>query len=133
MATSSYSTIPGGKEAEATAYGQQAYASGAFAVAGDAQASLYVLRNTTNDTSTTELFLDGVGERILVPAGRAMVFDILIMGRSTSGTTTFMHLVGFIENTGGTTSVPYVVEAHPQIAQDGSATAVAEVTSRQVV
>ena len=128
-ATSSYSTIPGGKDANATAYGQLAYASGRFSNAGDAQASLYVLRNTTNDATETELFLDGGSQRVSVSDGRAMSFDILVVGRSSAGTVTLSHIVGIIENTGGTTRVPTAIVAQTYTDASGGATAVADDTN----
>ena len=128
-ATSSYSTIPGGRDANATAYGQLAYASGRFSNAGDAQASLYVLRNTTNDATETELFLDGGSQRISVSDGRAMSFDILVVGRSSAGTVTLSHIVGIIENTGGTTRVPTAIVAQTYTDASGGATAVADDTN----
>ena len=42
-----YATIPGGRQARASSYGQMAYASGQFADKGDAQSSLFVARATT--------------------------------------------------------------------------------------
>ncbi len=47
-----FATVPGGSHAVATNYGQMAYASGSFAVPGDAQTSIYVLRNVTGSSSS---------------------------------------------------------------------------------
>ncbi|RFF28725.1 hypothetical protein DZK25_01285 [Wenzhouxiangella sp. 15181] len=80
-------TIPGGEGARATRYGEQAYASGYFTQPGDAQASNLVLRNTTSDTAWTELFLDGSGERLKVDLGRAVAFEILIIGKDVDSDT----------------------------------------------
>ncbi|HIP87960.1 MAG TPA: hypothetical protein EYH27_05945 [Anaerolineales bacterium] len=102
--TASYASIPGGLQASASHYGQMAYASGEFATPGDAQTSLYVLRNTTNDTTQTELFLDGRGERITLPSGSTMVFDILIVARSSGQASAGYRITGVIENYNGTTS-----------------------------
>jgi hypothetical protein len=104
VVSGTYATVPGGFQASASLYGQMAYASGKFASAGDAQASLYVVRNTTNDDTPTELFLDGVDDRINVAPGRTMTFDILVVGRSDSGDSAGYEVHGVIENVGGTTS-----------------------------
>jgi len=80
-------TIPGGEGARATRYGEQAYASGSFAQPGDAQASNFVLRNTTSDTAWTELFLDGASERLKVEADRTVAFEVLPVGRDVDSST----------------------------------------------
>ena len=61
-----------------------AFASGSFAGAstGDAQSSLYVLRNVTTNTTPTELFLDGTAARMQVPTDSMWTFDILVAGRT---------------------------------------------------
>lgn len=99
-----YATVPGGKEARAAAYGQLAYASGAFATAGDAQSSVFVLRNTTFDATPTGLLLDGAGQRLGVAGARSMAFDILIVGRSTVNTSAGYRIRGLIENADGVTT-----------------------------
>ena len=104
-ATGEFATVPGGSDASASLYGQLAYASGKFSVAGDAQASQYVLRNTSTDASLTELFLDGVGQRITIASGRAVAFEILVAGRTADGDSSVHLIVGLIENTGGTTRI----------------------------
>jgi hypothetical protein len=83
----SNATIPGGSYAQAVNYGQLVYASGNFGTwyeGGNAQTSLYVLRNQTLNANTTELFLDG-GEserRISMPTGSTWTFEILVVARS---------------------------------------------------
>ena len=87
-ASGSRSTVPGGSRASASHYGEMAYASGYFAAQGDAQTSVYVLRGTTTNTaSPTELFLDGAGasQRVTIANNRTVAFDILVVGRSSSG------------------------------------------------
>lgn len=101
-----YSTVPGGLKALATHFGQMAYASGAFSDPGDAQASLYVLRNTTSDATPTELFLDGGAQerRITIPIGSTVAFDILVVARSSGQASAGYRIKGVIENFAGTTS-----------------------------
>lgn len=98
-----YATVPGGLEAEASLFGQMAYASGKLSSRGDAQMSIYVLRNTTSGTTSRELFLNGASSRLTIASGRALTFDILIVARSSSGSSAGYTVRGVIENDGGTT------------------------------
>ena len=101
-----FATVPGGLQAKAAEYGQMAYASGAFANAGDAQSSLFVARRITTTNTATELFLDGSSRRINVPAGATWTFDILVVGRSTAAATSAGYQIrGLIENNAGTITV----------------------------
>jgi hypothetical protein len=98
-------TVPGGMGADASHYGEMAYASGWFGSAGDAQTSLYVLRNETGDATPTELFLDGSAERLTVANGRVMTFDILVVAAHRySGSSAGYQITGVIRNNGGATS-----------------------------
>jgi hypothetical protein len=112
-ASGEYATVPGGYQAQASLYGQMAYASGQFAAVGDAQASLYALRNATSDATETELYLDGSSRRLTVASGRTMTFDILVVARSDGGASAGYRVEGVIENVGGITSfigIPTVTE-----------------------
>ncbi|HEY3137413.1 MAG TPA: hypothetical protein VGL29_15395 [Blastocatellia bacterium] len=100
-----FSLVPGGLQANATHYGEMALASGSFSAQGDAQTSVYTLRQTTTDATTTELFLDGISSRITIAPGRAISFDILVVAKTSSGTTAGHHFLGVIKNVGGTTSL----------------------------
>ena len=103
IASGSYATVPGGRFAEASHWGEMAYAAGQFAVPGDAQTSLYVLRQTTTNATPTELFLDGSGLRLTLAANRTMVFDILVIGFSTFGDSGGYQILGIIKNIDGVT------------------------------
>ena len=74
--------------ASAVLYGAKAFASGSFTAAGDAQYGLYSLRNTTNNATATELFLDGVTatQRLVIPNNSVVTFSILVAGRRTDAT-----------------------------------------------
>lgn len=100
-------TIPGGRGASASHYGEMAYASGYFGTPGDAQTSVYVLRNASSGTTTTELFLDGDGSsaRLNIAPGRTVVFDILIVGRSNTGESAGYRAWGVIENVNNITKM----------------------------
>jgi hypothetical protein len=102
-ASGDHATVPGGYHATASHYGEMAYASGQFAANGDAQTSVYVLRNTTTNTTTTELFLDGSSQRITLPVSRTATFDILITGLDSTGSSAGYQVLGVIANIGGTT------------------------------
>ena len=100
-----YGTIPGGTQAKAASYGQMAYASGQFATTGDAQTSVYVCRGTTADNNLTEIFLDGVGQRMSVPTNSTWCFDIIVTGRAANGTSAAYHILGEVKNNAGTVTL----------------------------
>ena len=106
-----FATIPGGMRAMARSFGQLAYASGSFSSIGDAQAGIYVVRNTTSTNTasggiTTDLYLDGASRRIRVPADSAWTFEISIAARD-GGTSSAAYLVrGTIKNNAGVTAFP---------------------------
>lgn len=103
--TGSYGTIPGGYQAQASRYGQLAYASGMFNTPGDAQTSMYVLRNTVLGANTNELFLDGSSQRLTFPNNGTVVFDILIVGHNGFGVSAGYQIRGVAENLNGTFSL----------------------------
>jgi hypothetical protein len=103
-ASGSYATIPGGRNAQASHYGEMAYASGPFSSSGIAQTSVYVLRNTTSGATPKELFLDGIGERLTIASAHTVTFDILLAARSSTGESIGCIFQGVIENTSGATS-----------------------------
>jgi len=100
-----FATIPGGSSASATHYGEMAYASGAFTVAGEAQTSTYVLRRASSGTTLTELFLDGTSQRLTIADGRTVAFEILVVGRSSTGESAGYQFRGVIERVGSTTAI----------------------------
>lgn len=63
-----------------------AYANGNFATAGDAQNITVMCRNTTTNATTTELFVDGSGQRLVMPNNSAWTFTIRVVGRRTDAT-----------------------------------------------
>lgn len=102
-ASARYATVPGGLSAKASHYGQMAYGSGDFEVQGDAQTSVYVLRNVTDSATKTELFLDGLSERILIEPSQAISFEILVVARSHwMGYSAGYRIFGVLENDAGT-------------------------------
>jgi hypothetical protein len=75
-----------GSGASSTLSGQKSFANGYFSLAGDAQHSIYVLRNITTNATPTELFLNGTSGGIELPAFSVFTFDILIAARQTNAT-----------------------------------------------
>jgi hypothetical protein len=73
-------------------------AGGRFAQTGDAQTSTFVVRGTTSDAAPRELLLDGASRRITVPLGGTWTFEVLVVGRSSSGTSAGYKICGVIEN-----------------------------------
>lgn len=99
-----YSVIPGGVAAMTTMYGQLAHASGSFTYPdqGDAQASEYVLRNASTNTNSTELFLDGASERMVLPSNGTWSWDVVVSVRETNGNSGGFHTNGVIKAYNGT-------------------------------
>ena len=75
-ASASYSTVGGGYFAKASKYGEVAHAAGQFAQKGDAQHSVLVARRNTTDATVSTLFLNGVSERLTLPAETTWTFSI---------------------------------------------------------
>lgn len=98
------SVVPGGANAAATHHGEMAIAAGSFAQDGDAQRSVYVMRNETSDASLTDLFLNGSSSRLTIPASRTVTFEILVVGRTSSGTSAGYRFTGVIERQGAATT-----------------------------
>lgn len=60
---------------------------GSFVAQGDAQAQRYVVRNMTTDATPTNLFLDGVGTALKLPATfSTLTFKVNIVGQSVPTT-----------------------------------------------
>jgi len=112
-AAATNATIPGGAQARASSYGQQAYANGSMATNGDAQASLFILRNTTTNSTQTELFLDGLGQRIVIPPGANWSVDVMIVARSAGGNNVAYGVSGLIwkegSNLNSAIGIPLVI------------------------
>jgi hypothetical protein len=100
LATNAYTTIPGGQQAVAANYAQQAYSSGSFQSAGDSQYSLYVLRGATTTNCVTcnsqNLYLDGQSLEIALPANRSMAFNMNVVARTAGvgGLASVFSIVG---------------------------------------
>ena len=110
-ASADYATVSGGYGALTSHYGEMAYASGQFATAGDAQTSVYVLRQTTTTSETRPLHLDGDDERLTIPVSRTVTFDILITAAADNGDAAAYQYVGGIKRTSsGTSLIGSVVE-----------------------
>jgi hypothetical protein len=104
-ASGSISTVPGGERGRARLYGQVAHAAGAFASAGDAQTSVYVLRQTTTGSVSGRLFLDGTVASLTIPTDATFAFDGLVVARSDTTVVDAKYIRGIISNNGGTTAL----------------------------
>ena len=75
-----------GSGTNSSIYGGMAFANGEFATPGDAQFGTYILRNITIDSTSTDLYLDGASQYLVVPNNSVWTFDILIAARRTDAT-----------------------------------------------
>jgi hypothetical protein len=72
-----------GDGAVANAHGVVMHAAGAFAQPGDAQVGSYVARIITTTDAMTEMFLDGVSDKLLLGTNISMAFSITFIARRT--------------------------------------------------
>lgn len=108
-----YSTITGGQDAKTSLFGQTSNASGSFSESGDAQTSTFILRNITTNATPTELFLDGVSERLTLPENQSMAFEMYIVARRDINIQSAGYFFrGLIKNDGGTTSFVPSITMH---------------------
>ena len=101
------SIVAGGNFAKADKYGQNAYASGRFAAQGDAQTSVFVLRNSTSTSGWTTLYLDGNSQSISLASSATWTFRIIIVGKQTGGTSAGAgyEIKGVVTNNSGTAAI----------------------------
>jgi hypothetical protein len=64
-------------------YGSIVHASGKFTDRGDSQIGNYVSRAITTNSDLTELFLDGIGARLLIQPNMSMAFTVTCIARRT--------------------------------------------------
>jgi hypothetical protein len=113
QATGDFSTVPGGIYASADKYGQMAYASGQFSNTGDAQTSLFVVRNQTTDNSTPYLYLNGSSQSMTLPANTTWLFKAYVVGRNADGSANSAgyKIEGLIDDSGLITSTTTTISA----------------------
>jgi hypothetical protein len=120
-ASGSDATVPGGRgntasaafssaiglQALASNIGQSAQASGQFAVQGDAQTAVYVLRGKIPfNVFAAPLFLDGAGAEISIPPNTSYAFRVIVTARvPVTGNSAAYTLEGSIKNAGGLITV----------------------------
>jgi hypothetical protein len=99
-----HATVPGGQQANPTQYGQLAHAAGMFMNPGDAQRSVFVLRDFTDIAiPKARMALDGGGTRLRITPNRSLTFDILVVARAEPPftDTAGYHFRGVVKNAGG--------------------------------
>lgn len=71
-------------------------------------ARFHTMSNTTTDGTVTELFLDGISTRLVIPTDKMWSFRILVAGRRTDvlGNVANFDFRGSLKNIGGTVSLP---------------------------
>lgn len=100
-----------GRQASASLHGEHAQSGGQFAAKGDAQFCRVCLRKNTTDATLTELFLDGVDDRLTLATEYAFACKVTVVGRQDTGADHFMgtyHVL--IERTGSTTALVGAVD-----------------------
>jgi len=100
-ATGECSVVLGGKNTLASNYGEVSYSSGSFAANGDAQTSLFVVRNETTTNASTVLYLDGNSEGMTIPVNTTWAYRIIVVARSGNGAgnSAAWEITGLIDRT----------------------------------
>lgn len=76
-------SIAFGDSSYASLAGAVAYAAGSFATPGDAQTVQYLLRNVSTSAAFVELYLDGISDRLIIPANMTWAFYVIVAGHMT--------------------------------------------------
>ncbi len=79
-----------GYQARANLYAEDAHAASRFAAHGDAQYSRVVMRIGTTDATLTELFIDGVDDRLTILNEYTYSCKVEVVGRQDTGVDHFM-------------------------------------------
>ena len=108
-ASGSYATVMGGYQGLANRFVMVAHASGQFSAQGDAQAVEFVARNTTDDVSSSVLYLNGTSTVFGVQINSLLTGILTISGFSENGTKTAVYQRSVcIKNVGGTTTLTHL-------------------------
>lgn len=87
-----------GLDAKSSTFAQTSFSGGKFATTGDAQYSVYHLRQKTVTDSPKEMFLDGISKRLFIEVGMTWNFDIKLTAHNfNDGTTAVWNIRGGIE------------------------------------
>lgn len=121
-AAADFTTISGGLGARARNVGQMANASGFFVGPGDAQTSVYVVRNTTINAAATELFTGGA-RMVMVPNSVWKVHALVVGTTSGGAVAAAYEITGALKND-ATNTVAFVGVGGPtktQLREDAGA------------
>jgi hypothetical protein len=112
--TADGASIIGGMSVLADKYGQMAFGSGTFMPSniGEAQTSVFVLRNITTDSTTSDtLYLNGTSALMTLNDQDFWTFRVLVVGGSDDHTNYASYAVtGFIHRNGATTTIAGVTK-----------------------
>lgn len=120
-ASGDFSSTIGGTNAVANKYAQKAHSSGAFATPGDSQKSDLIWFVVTADaTANVEMFLDGSVARATIGTDRTWGFEIILVGRASTGVSAVWRTTGALQNNAGTVSL--VAAVSTAVLADGTGT-----------
>lgn len=109
IASGDFSTVVGGLDGKADKYGQVVSASGWFAAIGDCQGTIQMTGGNSVTHSTNAwhtLYLDQTSVETVIATDTVWTFEVFIVGTTQGCTKSFgFHILGVIENDGGTTSM----------------------------
>jgi hypothetical protein len=120
------------------AYGVQAYASGAFTAAGDAQVRKFTLRKATTDATATVLSADAgtatAANSIVLPTGSSYHFEAQVVARqATTGDSASWTVRGLAKNVAGTCSIVGTPSVVQDFADTGATTWALAITANNTL
>ncbi len=73
---------------------------------------IHTVSNSTTDATLTELFLDGISTRLVIPTDKIWTFRVLVGGRRTdvAGNAAVFDFRGSLKNVGGTVTLPGIMK-----------------------
>lgn len=94
------------------------FSNGNFAVDGDAQTSLFLVRGTSSGTEQTELYLDGVSSKLVLRNNTSYFFTVRLLGRASDGNTVAMTVDGAAKRGSNASTVRLIGKPHNRIIYD---------------
>ena len=113
-----------GNNSKSNLYGGFAQSSGSFSTQGDSQTRVLVMRVVTTNNTSTEMFLDGSSQRLVLPDDTTWQFRISIVSRRTDANneSAGYELVGVIDRNTGVGTVALVgTRTRTTVAEDNIA------------
>jgi hypothetical protein len=97
---------------------QLIFSNGYFTAEGDAQTSLFILRGESSDDTPAELYLDGVGSKLILQDNTSYFFNVKLLGRDSEGKTVAMVVDGAAKRGANASTVQLIGSPHTRLIHD---------------